>query len=67
MFSAVSAMDALCNFLGAFIFNPMYVRALKFGLPGLPFLVAAALVIIPLVIVRYKFCAELIIINTLMF
>ena len=52
MFSAVTTVDTFCNFLGAFIFNPMYIRSSNFGFPGLPFLVSAVLIIIPLVMTK---------------
>ena len=52
MFSSVATVDTFCNFLGAFIFNPMYIRSSKFGFPGLPFLVSAALIIIPLILTK---------------
>ena len=52
MFSSVSTVDTFCNFLGAFIFNPMYIRSVERGFPGLPFLVAAILIIIPTVMTK---------------
>lgn len=53
MFSSVSTVDTFCNFLGAFIFNPMYIRSVERGFPGLPFLVAAILIIIPMVMTKF--------------
>lgn len=53
MFSSVSTVDTFCNFLGAFIFNPMYIRSAERGFPGLPFLVAALLIIIPLIMTKF--------------
>ena len=52
MFSSVTTVDTFCNFLGAFIFNPMYIRSSNFGFPGLPFLVSAVLIIIPLIMTK---------------
>jgi len=53
MFSSVTTVDTFCNFLGAFIFNPMYIRSSNFGFPGLPFLVSAVLIIIPLIMTTF--------------
>lgn len=53
MFSSVTTVDTFCNFLGAFIFNPMYIRSSNFGFPGLPFLVSAVLIIIPLIMTKF--------------
>ena len=52
MFSSVATVDTFCNFLGAFIFNPMYIQSSKFGFRGLPFLVAAVLIIIPMILTK---------------
>lgn len=53
MFSFVSTVDTFCNFLGAFIFNPMYIKSSERGFPGLPFLVAAFLIIIPMILTKF--------------
>ncbi|XP_058956656.2 proton-coupled folate transporter [Pocillopora verrucosa] len=53
MFSSVATVDTFCNFLGAFIFNPMYIQSSKFGFRGLPFLVAAVLIIIPMILTKF--------------
>ena len=52
MFSSVSTVDTFCNFLGAFIFNPMYIKSSERGFPGLPFLIAATLLTIPMLMTK---------------
>lgn len=53
MFSSVSTVDTFCNFLGAFIFNPMYIKSSERGFPGLPFLIAATLLTIPMLMTKF--------------
>ncbi|XP_031555678.1 proton-coupled folate transporter-like isoform X2 [Actinia tenebrosa] len=48
-FSAVAAISTLCNFVGAFFFNPIYIQSLSFGFPGLVFLISAVLALFPLI------------------
>ncbi|XP_048585633.1 proton-coupled folate transporter-like isoform X2 [Nematostella vectensis] len=52
-FSAVAAISTFCNFLGAFVFNPIYIRSQSIGFPGLVFLVCAAVTVFPLAIFSF--------------
>ncbi|KAK3741853.1 hypothetical protein QZH41_018846, partial [Actinostola sp. cb2023] len=49
LFSAVASIEALSNFIGAFIFNTLYPFALnKLNFQGFPFLVGAFVALVPL-------------------